>query len=263
MTPAMLKLLRAVWEEQDQRVLSGYAALAQQYRAHLLIDPVAALGSPLPGREELLSLIRSGTLSGAQDVLILAAAEAGISPPERDLIFQTIGDYYHLHLPALVDGMQGDMGAKVGNAIQKGLDSGMNERDLGTHVLGAVLPYGAARLRTIARTELTNAATLSRVGVWAQIGHRLFEYRAILDDVTTKTCRCLEGAVLDMSTPAAQALAPANHYRCRALLVPAEDGAQASPAQVLERAAAIRAREFPSWGDSRLSPAIAKLMGQS
>lgn len=260
-TPAMLNLLRSVWEDQDSRVLGAFAALASQYRAHLLIDPVAALGSPLPGRDDLLKIIRSGTLDGASDFLTLAAREAGITPSQAETIFQTLDDYYQDYFPQLAGDMDGSMSTLVNNAITKGIQSGMGEKDLGEKVLGSVLNLGQARLRTIVRTELTNAATLSRVGVFSLAGVTLFEYQAILDDVTTKTCRCLDGYVLDPTNPLAVQLFPANHYRCRALVIPADERATPSSDKALQKAIEVRAKEFPSWGGSRLAPALSRLAG--
>jgi SPP1 gp7 family putative phage head morphogenesis protein len=212
MQPAVIDLLRAIWSRQDADVVGKYATLAGQWRQHLLEDPTR-VHQPLPGADLLRTILHDSTKEHASDILLLACREAGISNPDP-AIFQTLDEYYRTYMPQLAGDVDGSLGLTVQKAITSGLQAGMGEKDIALGVLQHVLPLGAARLRTIARTELTNAATLSRIGVFTQAGVQHFEYSPILDDRTTKTCRCLDGYVLDMSDPLGQELSPANHFRC-------------------------------------------------
>jgi SPP1 gp7 family putative phage head morphogenesis protein len=208
----VLDLLRAVWSRQDADVVSKYAGLAEQWRQHLLEDP-SRVHQPLPFSQELQSILTGSTLEHASDIFLLACREAGVTNPDP-VVFQTLEHYYRDYMPMIAGDLDGSMSGTVQKAVSSGLQAGMGEKDIALGVLQNVLPLGAARLRTIARTELTNAATMSRVGIFSQAGIQLFEYSPILDDSTTKTCRNLNGYILDVQDPLARELLPSNHFRC-------------------------------------------------
>ncbi|WP_155300532.1 minor capsid protein [Deinococcus kurensis] len=251
-----LNVIAGIWNRAEDQVQDGFLSLAAEWRAWLMADPSRA-GQPLPHLDELQNIITTGVLNAAGSALEVTALEAGISsvPPG---VFSLLGDYYSQYggyVQTLDQGMQ----AAVQVGLQNAANAGLSEEDTALHVLGRMLPLGAARLKTIARTELTNATTLGRVATFHAAGVRLYEYRSVLDPDTTRTCTHLDGMVLDPRSALARQLMPANHYRCRALVVPAaEDAAPATEAQLLE-GIRIRREEFPGW-QPRLGPYLEQVV---
>lgn len=254
---ATLAFLAHLWGGQEQQAAQDVGDIFDSWRNYLRDDPSRALDGDLPYRADLARIIAQGVLSATGGVLDVSAREAGLSSADPG-VFSILGDYYDLYGPVLAEGVAAGTQDAAHRALRSGIRAGLSEREIAERLLPQVVPAAQARLRTIARTELTNAATLARVSVFAQAGVTRFHFNNVLDDRSTRTCRTCDEFVLDLTRPLHRDLCPACHYRCRSVLVPAEADTPATPDDTVRRALAVRDEEFPGW-IPRLSPYLARI----
>ncbi|MGH8700302.1 MAG: minor capsid protein [Burkholderiales bacterium] len=112
--------------------------------------------------------------------------------------------------------------------ILAGMKSGASADTIAARLGEALDEFSGARLRTIVRTNVTDAYNQ---GVLVDMRSddmrgivKAVEYVAILDDRTTEVCQYLDGTVFRLDDSRLDALNPPNHFNCRSVLSPVVEG---------------------------------------
>lgn len=244
------------WQEAEKMILGFLGRVVKRWFGFLYREP-ERLQSPLPAFQ------LQHALAFAMPLAALPSAE--LAKQEFQLYgsaeshLQTLARYYGQHSPVIAQKATDDIQAKLRILVFKAMQDGASEKEAVQMMQAAGLPFAAHRLRTIARTELTNASTLARLGLFAENGHSLFRYSNVLDDRTTDTCRAATGLILDLLRELDREIVPANHYLCRSMISPVvQKGVKRSPLERIENVIQIRSHEFPGW-QSRLASFVGEL----
>lgn len=155
----------------------------------------------------------------------------------------------------LIKGMDQQLTEVVRSSLMDSLKHGTPFRQTAAAIREALTPWlsdptsldpAAAtphRLETTVRTISTDAYNMGRLNNARRLPGVVvaMQYSAIIDDVTTDCCRFLDGKVFRVDDPDLDKLTPANHYRCRSVLVPVTVDIAPDPSGYITRAEKARA----------------------